>query len=175
MSRPTDQEYQHFFRGYIEQVAEDDILPVLRNQGEIFGSLIDSIDEERAIQVDPPYAWSFKQVIGHIIDAEQIFGYRALRFIRKDTTPLAPFDENWYVSHADFDRLTQKQLSFRFCSVRNANIALFESLTEDDWSFQGQAGPGMISVRGLAYVIAGHLRHHEKILRQRLDASPMQR
>lgn len=168
MPRPSSTEHIPYFSRYIDLVPEEDILAALESQ---LGETLDvmrGVSEAVGNQRHSPYTWSIKEVIGHLADAEAIFGYRALRFARADKTPLPGFDENAYVPVAHFDRLSLRELLSRFEALRRYHLSFFRTLTEEEWSRQGEANGKPMSVRAIAYTIAGHGRHHAAILQRRL-------
>ena len=114
-----------------------------------------------------PGKWTLKEVLIHLIDAEQVFAYRALRFARKDTTPLPGFDENAYVEAVDVSHRTIKDLLKEYKATRNLTITMFKHF--DDWMFDqvGTASDNKMSVLALAYVIMGHEIHHRKVIQER--------
>ena len=114
-----------------------------------------------------PGKWTIKQVVGHICDAERIFAYRALRFARGDVAPLPGFDENAWMPAARFDARPLGDLAAELDAVRRATLALLRTFDADALARRGTANNKEISVRALAYVIAGHERHHVGILRER--------
>jgi hypothetical protein len=170
-SRPDKTEYGPNQEGYIKLVSETDILSALERQ------LIDvvaewkQINEKTALMRHPPYTWSLKEVIGHINDGERIFGYRAVRFARNDTTELPGFDENEFVRNASFDLCPWTDLIEEFEALRRANILMFSHLSSKAWRNIGTANNTKISVHALAYCLVGHVRHHQAIIRQRLGAA----
>ena len=118
-----------------------------------------------------PGKWSVKEVVGHMIDGERVFSYRALRVARADTTPLPGFDENAWVPAAHFDRRPMPDLVADYQTVRAATVALFSSFEEEALVRMGTANDQPISVRALAHMIAGHELHHVAILRERYGLS----
>jgi hypothetical protein len=106
-------------------------------------------------------------MIGHMIDAERIFAYRALRLARGDATPLPPFEQNDYVQTAGSDQRTLADLIEEMRVVRESTILLLASFPDDAWVRRGVVSGREVSVRALAYIIAGHARHHLKVLRER--------
>ena len=166
-SRPATSEYAPFYHGYVASVPEGDVVDLLRTGGRELLEAIRRIPEERAGHRYGPEKWSIRQVIGHLIDAERIFTYRALRIARGDRTPLASFDENAFVKTAGFDARTLAGLARELEVVREASVLLFESLPDEGWGRTGIASDREVSVRALAYITAGHSRHHLRILRER--------
>jgi uncharacterized damage-inducible protein DinB len=166
-TRPDATEFAFFYSGYVAGVPEGDIVTILRRGGDEWQAVLAELPESRA---DYRYAegkWSIKQVIGHVSDAERIFTYRALRIARGDQSPLASFDENAYAETAGSDRRTLSALAAELRVVREATVALFNSLPDESWTRTGTASGKTVSVRALAYITAGHARHHLKILRER--------
>jgi hypothetical protein len=171
MPRPDATEYAPFYGTYLANVPEEEILPVMADQLERTLALLRDVPEETACLRHPPYTWSVKEVIGHLADSERVFGYRALRIARGDTTPLAGFDENDYARAAAFDRIPFNDLLTEFAAVRRSHLLLFRHLPEAAWERRGTANNNPVSVRALAYIIVGHERRHTAILRKRLSSS----
>jgi hypothetical protein len=171
MARPATTEYAPYYGKYIALAPEDDILATLRGQLDREFTFLRSIPESEGDVVHPPYSWTIKQVIGHLIDGERIFNYRALRFARGDTISLPGFDENEYAKTGEYQRLKLRDLVAEFESVRRSTLTLFENLPDAAWKRGGTANGHPISVRALAFVIAGHTRHHVAIVRKRLEGA----
>jgi DinB superfamily len=169
-SRPAAAEYAADVARYIELVPEGDIVDVLQKQLSEISSLLGALTEQQANAVHPPYAWTIKQVIGHMIDAERVFGYRALRFARNDPQPLPGFDEGPYMENANFGVYRIGELTAEFENLRRSHISFFRHLEDKAWGCSGVANNTPVSVRALAYIIAGHAQHHLLILRKRLSA-----
>jgi len=166
-ARPESSEYAPFYHGYVASVPEGDVVALLRQGGRDVLDTVATIPEDRGGFRYAEGKWSIREVLGHLIDAERIFTYRALRIARGDTTPLAQFDENEYAKTAGSDARTLSNLVREFGAVREASVQLFESLPDDAWGRSGVASGKNISVRALAYITAGHAMHHLKILRER--------
>ena len=166
-ARPDVSEYAPFFHGYVAAVPDGDVVDLLRSGGDELRATIRRIPEERGGHRYGPDKWTIREVIGHVIDAERIFTYRALRFARGDATMLPGFDENDYVRTAGSDQRTLADLARELAAVRESTVLLFESLPDEAWLRTGNANGREMSVRALAYVAAGHPRHHHRILRER--------
>ena len=166
-ARPDVSEYAPFFHGYVTAVPEGDVVELLRSGGQELLETIGRIPEDRGGHRYGPDKWTIREVVGHLIDAERIFTYRALRFARGDGTMLPGFDENAYVETAGSDRRTLADLARELAAVRESTVLLFGSLPDDAWLRKGNANGREMSVRALAYVAAGHPRHHLRILRER--------
>ncbi len=166
---PDAPEYAVYYGRYISLVAGDDIVAALEDQPRETLGLMGGWSEE---QGDFRYAadkWSVKEVLGHVIDAERVFAYRALRFARKDETPLASFEQDGYIAAGNFGECRLADLMEEFVAVRRATVWLFRQLTAEAWMRRGVASGNPISVRALAYIIAGHELHHRRILGEKYD------
>ncbi|HEY0385798.1 MAG TPA: DinB family protein [Pyrinomonadaceae bacterium] len=166
-ARPASIEYAPYYGKYISLVPEGDVVVSLSRQLESTLAVLQEIPEERA---DTRYAegkWSIKELLGHISDTERIFGYRALRFARNDQTPLSGFEQDGYVLNSNFGAYRLSELADEFAHVRRANLSLFRHLDREAWLRSGEASGAQVSVRALAYIIAGHEAHHIQILRER--------
>ena len=170
-SRPDSAEHAPYYGTYIAVVPDGDVVATLRQDGEALQSLLAEIPESRAGFRYAEGKWSVRDVVGHLIDAERIFAYRALRIARGDATPLASFDEKEYARAADADRRPLADLAAELRAVRDGTVALFASFSDDAWTRRGTASGNPVSVRALAFIIAGHARHHMKILRERYLAA----
>lgn len=166
-SPPEATEYAPYYGTYVGHVAPGDIVETLSTQSETTLALLRSIPEEKGGARYAPGKWSIREVIGHITDAERIFTYRALRFARADETPLAAFEENAYIANGSFDDRTLASLIDELEAVRRATVLFFASLNSAEWMRVGTASGKQMSVRGLAWVTAGHELHHVGILKTR--------
>lgn len=166
IERPADGEHNPYYSKYIALVTESDVLGVLDEQASELHALASRISPERETYSYAPGKWSVRQVIGHLADTERIFGYRAFRISRGDDTPLSGFDENAYVERGPYDAVPARQLAEEFALVRGANLAFLRHLDPTRWPLTGTANNSPISVRALAYIMAGHVRHHVNGLRQ---------
>jgi hypothetical protein len=167
MNKPDSTEYATYFEKYIALVPEGEIVATLDRQIESTLSLIRGLSETQAEHRYAPGKWSVKEVIGHLIDGERIFAYRAMRFARNDATPLPGFDENSFVANGGFGARSLADLADEFEHTRKSNVYLFKSLDSDASLRRGVSNNNEISVRALAYIIAGHELHHVEILRAR--------
>jgi hypothetical protein len=166
-TKPAPTEHAPEFSSYIALVPEGDIIQTLERQIEDSLSLFRSISSDKANFRYAPDKWSVKQLLGHLIDSERIFSYRALRFARNDQTPLPGYEQNDYVRYADFDSRNLGEMTEEFATVRRATIQLFRPLNETEWMRRGKANENEVSVRALAYITAGHELHHIEVLRTR--------
>jgi len=163
--RPADDEYSPYYAGYIARVPDGDLCATLAAQLTDTRALVHAIPEARGTHRYAPGKWSIKEVLGHVIDTERIMSYRALRFARADETPLPGFEQNDYVPAGGFDRRTLQDLSEELAAVRQATIHQLRHLDPAALTRRGTASGMQVSVRALAYIIAGHERHHVEILK----------
>ena len=164
---PEAGEYAPYYERYIQRVPAGDLVGHLRRQGAETVRMIASLDDARALHRYEPGKWSVKEVVGHLCDGERVFSYRAMRFARKDETPLAAFEENDYVPAGNFDRRSLSSLIDELAAVRTASLVLFASFDEAAWRRTGTAAGHLVSVRALGNIILGHELHHLAILRER--------
>ena len=164
---PAESEYAPFYAGYVAKMAgESDVVATLERQRDELAALPAAAGERETHR----YAdgkWSVREVVGHMIDGERVFSYRTLRFSRGDQTPLPGFEENQYVAASTFDRRPLSSLVDELVLLRQANLGLLRGLAPDDWTRTGTANGHSVSVRALAFIMAGHVRHHLNILRDR--------
>ena len=159
------------FKRYLELARDADVVGAMRAQlGEVAG-LIGEIPEAEGDRLHAPYTWTIKQVAGHLIDTERVFGYRAMRFSRGDVTELPGFDQDSFVERGGFGNRTLKDLSAEFEAVRRGHVLMFENLPEGAWGKRGRAAGWEWSVEDLARAMVGHVRHHVGIVRKRVEGN----
>ena len=164
--RPDLSRIPVFYHNYISQVEEDNLGEAFKAQHKIF-EFLNSIPAEKH---DYKYAegkWTVKQLLQHMIDAERIFGYRALRFARKDTTPLPGFDEVLYAENATVENRKLSDMVEEFRALRLSNEYMFRSFNSDQLEQSGTANGNPVYVFGIGFIIVGHAQHHVNILRER--------
>jgi len=166
-TRPDPSEHVPYYGKYIALVPEADAIQALESQIADGLALLRTIPEAKGDHRYGSGKWTIKEVIGHLIDAERVFAYRALRFARNDQTAVPGFDETTYVPAGGFGRRTLADLAAEWELVRRSNLAMFRGLDAGAWPRQGTANGNAISVRALAFIIAGHGRHHAALLRER--------
>lgn len=159
-------DYHSFYEPYIQLLGDVELLEMLEKQYHNFPQFLASIPQEK---LDHSYAegkWTVAQVLVHIIDAERVFQYRALRISRGDMTPLPSFDQDAYVPQSNADKRTVESIIAEYKSVRSATISLFKSLPEKVLHRKGTASNAIVSVGALGFMICGHQRHHKMILKE---------
>jgi hypothetical protein len=166
-TRPDRTEAAPFYFTYIDQVPDGDILELLEAQGREVVALLRGIPEPKSLFRYAEGKWSIREVVSHINDTERVFTFRALWFARGFAGPLPSFDQNLGVAAARADEVAWSMLVEEFNSLRNATAVLFRSLPDEAWTRGGIASDRQVSVRALAYMVAGHVIHHVKVLRDR--------
>lgn len=167
IARPESGEYAPYYDRYISLVAGSDILSTLDTQRRQTMMLLCGRDEGEG---DFRYAldkWTAKQVVGHVCDTERVFAYRALRIARGDQTPIEGFEQDDYVRNGPFAVAPLAELIDDYIAVRRATLTLFRNLEEAAWRRLGVANKNEVTVRALAYIIAGHELHHRRILEEK--------
>ena len=166
--RPLPGEYAPYAQADIDAVVGTDAATVLAALEVETGSFLGSLPEDRIRGVRyEPAKWTLKEVLGHMIDDERIFAYRAFCLARGETAPLAGFDEKVYAVNADAESRIWRDLLDEYRVVRAASIALFRSLTPAAWRRAGTVNGYRATPRGLAFHIAGHELHHLHIVREK--------
>ncbi|MGB9237142.1 MAG: DinB family protein [Terriglobales bacterium] len=167
VGRPEPGEYAPYYEKYISQLPGNDILETLDEQRRQMLLLLSGRTDSDGDIRYAPGKWSVKEVLGHVCDAERIFCYRALRIARNDSTPLEGFDENNYVANAPFSRHPLPDLIEDFIAVRRGTLSLFRNFDESAWMRRGIANKNEVTVRAIAYIIAGHELHHRRMLMEK--------
>ena len=166
--RPDKSEYAEYYGNYINLVSDAEILNQLASQIGEFRNVLDSISEDQASVLHEPYTWTIKQVVGHLIDVEKVFGYRALRFGSGDVRPILGMEQDSWVDYTDYETPTLEALVEELEYSRKANLCFFKRLKPEAWNSQGTADGNEITVRALAYILVGHIIHHLDIVKQRV-------
>ena len=160
MMGPDSSEHDPYYSRYISLVSSDDIVSTLAEQIETTLALL----RGAGLRTEPG-KWSIRQVVGHLSDTERILSYRALRTARNDKTPIEGFAQDDYVRYGPFESCPLSSLIDEFLQVREATVSLFRHLDQDAWTRTGTANNAPITVRALAWIIAGHELHHRAALR----------
>ena len=140
---------------------------MLRSQLEALDVLLGGVGPERETYAYAEGKWSIRELIGHLIDAERVFGYRAFCIARGESRNLPGFDENEYMLRAPYNQIDLEDLLRELRLVRLSNIAMLRNLDDEAWMRIGTANDNQVSVRALAFIMAGHVRHHMGVLRER--------
>src|SRR5205814_9126476 len=153
MSRPTETEYASDYQGYIDQISESEILPVLRSQLDDLDVLLDGVAPENETYRYASGKWSIREIVGHLIDGERVFGYRAFCIARGEQQNLPGFDQDEYLTTAPYNNVELEDLLNELRLIRLGNIALFRVLDEQSWGRTGTANENQVSVRAIAFII----------------------
>ena len=166
-ARPEASEYASYYERYVSLIPDGDVVETLARQNEEVLALFGGITEERAGFRYGPGKWSIKEVVGHVIDTERVFSYRAMAIARGDRAALPGMDQEEYMAGSDFDARTLADLAEEFSHLRRSNVLMLRGLPPAAWSRRGVASDNEVTVRALAYIIAGHAAHHVQVLRAR--------
>jgi len=168
-SRPSDVEYATYFARYVSLVPETDVMSVPGQQPSELTEIAAQIPADRERVRYDAGKWSIREVFGHMTDAERVFGYRGFCISRGEQAPLPAFDENAYVARSRYDEQPLADLLAELIAVRKSNLAFLRQLQEREWELMGTASLKPVSVRALAFVMAGHVRHHLAGLHKNYD------
>lgn len=164
--RPAQTDYPEYFHTYVSLVPEDDVLAVLESQIAVIDALPGQVGAKETFAYAPG-KWSVRELLGHVADGERVFAYRALTFSRFDAVSLPGFDEVTWTPHGHFGATPLRDLADEFVALRRANLQMLRRLEEPQWQAGGRGDGKPITVRALAFVMAGHVRHHLQVLRDR--------
>ena len=167
IGRPATTEASPYYFNYINQVKGDDVLSVIDRQLEDSLTLFSAISEEKSLHRYAPEKWSLREALNHVTDTERAFAFRALWFARGFQSPLPDYDQNVAAAGAGAHEVAWASHVEEFRRVRLASISLFRNLPQSAWSRTGIASNNRFSVRAMAYITAGHVNHHLRIMRER--------
>jgi DinB superfamily len=167
IARPQAGEYAAYYERYISLIQDNDILAALDRQRGQMVQMLCGLSEADGEFRYAPEKWNVKEVLGHVCDSERVFAYRALRIARGDATPMEGFEQDDYVKNGPFARHPIAEVIEDYIAVRRATISLLRNLDEAAWSLRGVANKNEVTVRALAYMIAGHEMHHRRILEEK--------
>lgn len=166
--RPTEAEYGSFYAGYVARVPDGRLFETLAEQPAVLRGLLQAVDDDRAALPSAPGKWSLKDTINHVIDAERVFALRLLWFARAPGAELPGFDQDAWTPAADAQRRALRELCDEFDAVRQATNLLLQGLPEAAVGRYGTASGARVTVRALAWIIAGHVQHHLELLQGRM-------
>ena len=167
MKNLLESDYPAYFATYINHVQHDDCIVAMEENLNDFVTFIENISEEKYNYKYQENKWTIKDIVRHIIDAERIFAYRALRFARFDRTPIPGFEENDYAANVSTTAIDMTDLLQEFILVRKSTIKLFESFSEQMLASKGIASGKEISVLAIGFIVSGHAIHHQNVIRER--------
>jgi hypothetical protein len=166
-ARPEPNEAASYYSLYIDRITSDDIVDVLATQLNETVAFLSGISEEQSLRHYAPDKWSMRELLGHVNDTERVFMFRALWFARGFQDPLPSFDQEIGFKVAESDRVSWANHVDEFRAIRLATVAFFRNLPPEAWLRSGIASDSSVTVRALAYIVAGHVSHHLAILRER--------
>jgi len=166
ITKPVAGEFASFYASYIAAVSEAGPVAALEAQRAAIAAL-GALPEGKATLRYADGKWSVKEVLGHVSDAERVFGYRLLRMARADATPLAGFDENLWAANAPHHTRPISDVVNELLAVREATLALIRSLNAAALERTVVANDTPVSARALCWILAGHAQHHLHILSER--------
>ena len=169
-SAPTPNEYHQFYGKYISLVAPDKLPDELTSQAGELKKLLANLSDSQVNCLHEPYTWTLKQVIGHLIDCERIFSHRLNRIAVGDETPIPGIDQNKYVSAIDYSPVPMTNLLDEFEHLRIANCLLCDRLSIASMTNMGIASDNPVSARANLFILAGHVRYHLEIIKQRIES-----
>ena len=167
MSQLQSGDYHPFYEPYIAALGDVDLIEMLKRQKENFPQFINSIPEDRWHYSYQDGKWTVAEILLHILDAERVFQYRALRFGRNDATDLPGFDQDAYVPFSGAENYTKSEAIEDYRAIRTATISLYEKFNEAALLRKGKANKAEMSVAALGFIICGHQRHHKLIIKER--------
>ncbi|WP_448701217.1 DinB family protein [Mucilaginibacter sp. AW1-3] len=167
MNRPQPWDYNPFYATYIDKIGDADIVESLIRQHNEVNDFLKAIPKDKALYAYADGKWTLNEAIGHMIDTERIMTYRLLRFARNDQNPLPGFEQEDYIANARFNQMQMDDLISEFYYLRKANLYLFKSLNADEQARTGTASNNRVTVNALLYIIAGHVEHHIRIIKER--------
>ena len=170
IGRPEPGEYAPYYDRYISLISGSDILGTLDSQRRQMLLLLSGRDESDGDFRYAPGKWTVKELLGHVCDTERMFAYRALRISRGDTTPIEGFDQDDYVRNGPFAHRPLAEVIEDYIAVRRATLTLFRNLDDVAWQRRGIANKNEVSVRAIAFTVAGHELHHRRILEEKYFA-----
>jgi len=167
MYKPNKDEYNPYYEVYVSTVPGDDIIPVLAAQPGELREILEDVADARGTYAYAEGKWTIKELLSHLIDGERIFAYRMLRISRGDMTPIEGFEQDDYIFNSNANNRTFADLFDEFEYARRSNVLMLKNMDETALKRVGTASDNRISVRALAYISAGHVRHHLRILSDR--------
>ena len=165
--KPDPESYATYYQVYVNELAGEDLIKALTDGYHDFRKLVSAVSEERLNYSYAEGKWTIKEVLLHVMDAERIFAYRALRFARKDNNALLGFDDDEYAMNSDAAARSGQSIIDEYSALRLSTIELFKNMSNDMYQREGVASGNPMTVSALGYIIAGHEVHHLRVIRER--------
>lgn len=160
-------EYNPYYQPYINALKVTELFEALNKSYEDTLELLENRTEDELLYRYGEDKWTIKEIVQHLMDAERILCYRALRFSRNDSTNLPGYDENLFVNYSNANKRSLASFLTELKDVRNATISLFKSFTDEMFVKSGNANQSNMSVRAAGFIIAGHQWHHLNVIKER--------
>ncbi len=167
MPKPSPTTYPEYFKKYVDQVPEEDLLTGFQNQLPAIKELLNSITEEKSLHAYDTGKWTLKELLQHMIDTERIFNYRALAIARKETASLPGFDENLYADNSNANNRAWQDMVAEFLAVRSSTELLYKSFTDEALAASGISNNNPVTVISLGFITLGHFYHHKNVIQER--------
>jgi len=167
MTRPQTTEAASYYYKYIDLITNDEIVPTMESQMAETLQFLEGISEEQSLKSYAPGKWTIRELLNHVNDGERVFLYRAFWFARGFQDALPSFEQDVAVQAANANQMTWAELVEEFRTVRLSTISFFKHLPDEAWSHSGIASDNPVTVRAIAYIIAGHVAHHTQVLKER--------
>jgi DinB superfamily len=167
MPFPQVNEYPEYFSRYILKVKASSVSEALQTYSEPLTAFYHGLPEEKAMHAYAVGKWTLKELLQHITDTERIMSYRLLRIARNDKTPLASFDENQYATNSLANHRSFDSIKEEFIAVRKATDLLIQSVSEEQWAFEGIASNMKVTANAIGFILFGHMLHHQDIVLER--------
>jgi uncharacterized damage-inducible protein DinB len=165
--RPSPGDYSSYYENYLKLIKGDDILRILNEQNKSTQDILNSFSEHRGNYRYTDGKWTVKEVVGHLLDTERIFAYRALCIARGEKKSLPGFNQDDYVSEGNFNRRELFEITYEYRLLRESNLLLFRSFTPEMLKLKGFANESSVSVLAILFIIAGHEKHHMNVLKEK--------
>ncbi len=169
-NRPTEQEYSAYYGKYVAYAPEEDVAAALEAQSNYTLDVLNAFTDEQAGRLRGTTQWTLKETLGHLIDGERVFVYRAMRIARGDKTPLASFEQDSYIAGGDFNSREWDNLIAEYSALRQATIAFARGTSPEHLARMGTASENPVSARALLYITVGHERRHIEMLKEHAKA-----
>ncbi|HQZ94923.1 MAG TPA: DinB family protein [Pyrinomonadaceae bacterium] len=167
MNRPETNEFAPYYNTYVSTVEGNNVMPVLESQTAELRSIFSGMPEEKGTFAYAEGKWTLKEALSHLIDGERIFAYRILRISRGDKTPIEGFEQDGYIATSNANDRPFANLLDEFDLQRRSNLILVKNISDEGSRRMGTASDNPISVRALVYIMAGHVTHHLRVIKER--------
>lgn len=171
MNKPKKSEYDPFYETYVGKAIDFDVFVMFEEQLKEINMMLRNVVSGTEEWTDgyryKKGKWSLKEVLGHLIDEERVFGYRAFVFSRKDKAAIAGMDQDDYIKSYNYKSRTMSDMVEEFKSLRKANIIMFKGFSDATLMLKGIASKCEFTIRAIAYIMAGHTEHHLEVIKEK--------